>query len=73
MNVDIRYCIEVDIAASGFFSSNVHAEEEFHVETPARMDEISDEPSDFEINPTQLQNVKSTSMDKIPRTCSCGG
>jgi len=68
VNVDIRYCIEVDIARSGFFSSSIHAEEEFHVETPATMDQISDDAVDFEINPNQLRNVKSSSMDKIPRT-----
>jgi len=67
VNVDIRYCIEVDIARGSMFSNNIHGEAEFHVETPAGQDQQAAQAEDFEITPTELQNVKSSSMDKIPR------
>lgn len=70
VNVDIRYSVEVDVARSSMFGSNLHAEDEFHVETPAVGAPPAAEAIAFEISPAELENVKGSSVEKIPRACS---
>ncbi|CAE7825301.1 VPS26C [Symbiodinium sp. KB8] len=67
VNVDIRYNVHAVVTRSSVFGKTVKGEEEFVVETPHTAEPPAAEGIRFEITPGELSNVRSTSVDKLPK------